>query len=77
MKGSTQKWKEIDKCFKITVCECTFIFDLTLEDPGLSSVSVTDCITLVSEDEICCWRFLNISRALSIFGVITSAVLGS
>ena len=55
----------------------TFIFDLTLEEPGLSSVSVTDCITLVSDDEGGCFRLLYISRALSIFGVIISDVLES
>lgn len=55
----------------------TLVFDLTLEEPGLSSVSVTDGIRLVSEDEICCWRALNISMALSILGVITSVMFDS
>ena len=40
-------------------------------------MSVTDGIILVSDDEACSCRDLNTSSALSIFGVITSAVFDS
>ena len=62
----------------LTKLTCDLVFPATLEELGLSSVSVTEGITLVSEEEARgSWRDLNISKALSILGVITSVVLVS